>query len=93
MKYNVVSSAEFTYPDLWDYPSAAQTVDVFGTRGGFAAFQLLLGGCESDSVCVSISGLPAGTEAELYTLVPVYVERNHLLEPEQFEPHFPERIA
>ncbi len=93
MKYNVVSSAEFTYPDLWDYPSAAQTVDVFGARGGFAAFQLLLGGCESDSVCVSISGLPAGTEAELYTLVPVYVERNHLLEPEQFEPHFPERIA
>ena len=80
MKYNVVSSAEFTYPDVWEYSSGAQSVEIFGARGGFAAFQLLLGECDTDSVDVTVSGLPAGTAAELYSLVPVYVEENHLLE-------------
>ncbi len=29
MRYTVVSSAEFTYPDLFDYPSASAAADVF----------------------------------------------------------------
>ena len=93
MNYTVVSSAEFTYPDVWEYASAAASAEVLSARGSFATFQLLLADCDTAELSVSFCGLPAGTVAELYTLKPVFVERNHQLEPEQFEPHFPERVA
>ena len=32
MKYTVVSSAEFTYPDLFEYPSASASIAVFAAR-------------------------------------------------------------
>ncbi|MBQ8187211.1 MAG: DUF4091 domain-containing protein [Clostridia bacterium] len=93
MKYSVISSAEFTYPDVWDYPSASETIDVFSARGGYASFQLLLADCASVEVSVSVDGLPAGAVPEIYTLVPVQVERNHNISPEQYAPHYPERAA
>jgi hypothetical protein len=93
MKYNVVSSAEFTYPDIWDYPSAAQVIDTFAARGSYASFQLLLGGRADAAVSVSFGKLPDGVTPEVYTLTPVQVERNHGIEPEQRQPHYPERIA
>lgn len=93
MRYTVVSSAEYTYPDIWEYPSAAKTVDTFSARGGYASFQILLGEMGSPEVTVSFDGLPAGAEPEVYTLVPVVVERNHGIEPENRAPHYPERVA
>ncbi len=93
MKYTIVSSVEFTYPDVWEYASAASYADIFAVRGSYASFQLLLSGCDAAALTVSFQGLPNGTTAELYTLTPVFVERNHLIEPEQYAPHFPERIA
>lgn len=93
VKYTVVSSAEYTYPDIWEYPTAAQAADTFSARGGYASFQLLLGDMAAPGVTVSFDGLPAGAEPEVYTLVPVVVERNHGIEPEARAPHYPERIA
>ena len=85
MKYTVVSSVEFTYPDIWDYASSSQVIDTFAARGSYATFQLLLGDRAAADVSVSITGLPAGADAEVYTLTPVQVERNHGISPEQME--------
>ena len=68
MKYNVVSSVEFTYPDIWDYPSSAQVIDTFAARGSYATFQILLGDRASADVSVSFGELPAGA-------VPVSISR------------------
>ncbi len=48
MRYIVVDSAEFTYPDQMNYPSAAKTVTVEAPRGGWATFQILLDGLHAD---------------------------------------------
>ncbi|NLE14065.1 MAG: DUF4091 domain-containing protein [Clostridiales bacterium] len=93
MKYTVVSSAEFTYPDIWDYPSSSDKIDIFGARDSYACFQLLLGDRGSPEVSVSFKGLPDGADAEVYTLRSVQVERNHGITPEQYAPHYPERVA
>ena len=93
MKYTVVSSAEFTYPDVWEYPSSAQTIDTFSARGGFASYQVLFADRADAAVSVSFGDLPAGTVPEVYTLTPVQVERNHGIAPEQYQPHYPERVA
>ncbi|MBO4930924.1 MAG: hypothetical protein J6I42_01965 [Clostridia bacterium] len=93
MKYTVVSSAEFTYPDIWDYASSSQVIDTFAARGSYATFQLLLGDRASADVSAAVTGLPAGADAEIYTLTPVQVERNHGISPEQRQPHYPERVA
>ena len=60
MQYIVVSSAEFTYPDLFDYPSASSAVDAFSARGTYAAWQVLLRGLDSPEADVRFEGLPEG---------------------------------
>ncbi len=93
MKYTVVSSAEFTYPDVFAYESSSETADVGGARGGYASFQLLLRDVPSDGVSLAVEGLPAGVEAELWSLKSVMVERNHGISEEERAPHYPERVA
>ena len=48
MRYTVVDSAEFTYPDRWEYPTASDTVVLHAPRGTFATFQILLAGLRED---------------------------------------------
>ncbi len=93
MKYTVVSAAEFTYPDVWDYPSASAAAETFAARGSYACFQILLSGLASSQTEVTFGELPAGAAPEVYTLTPVMVERNQGIEPEQYAPHYPERVA
>ncbi|MGN1346316.1 MAG: DUF4091 domain-containing protein [Eubacteriales bacterium] len=93
MKYTVVSAAEFTYPDVWEYPSSASAIDAFAARGSYAVFQVLLGELSSPAVTVSFGKLPDGAVPEVYTLKPVMVERNQNISPEQYAPHYPERVA
>ena len=93
MQYTVVSSAEFTYPDVFDYPSSSGTVDAFSARGTYAAYQLLMRNLESPAVSVEFRGLPEGAEPELYSLRSVMVERNHGIPDEGRKPHWPERVA
>ncbi|MBR4184474.1 MAG: hypothetical protein IKQ87_01790, partial [Clostridia bacterium] len=93
MQYTVVSSAEFTYPDRFGYPSSASAVDAFSARGTYASWQILLRGLDSPAVDVRLEGLPEGVTPEIYALVPVQVERNHGIPEDRFQPHWPERAA
>ncbi len=93
MQHTVVSSAEFTYPDLFDYPSSSSSVDVFAARGAYAGWQILLRGLNTNEVSVRFSALPEGVTPELYSLRSVMVERNHGIEEADRKPHWPERAA
>jgi len=48
MKYIVVDSAEFTYPDQMEYLSSSDCVVVDAPRGSYATFQILLSGLYAD---------------------------------------------
>lgn len=93
MNYKVISSAEFTYPDIWDYPSETHIADVFTARGGYASFQLIFKDFDSGEVFVNFNNLPKNVTPEIYNLVPVYVERNECIEKDKIGPHYPERVA
>ena len=89
----VVSSAEFTYPDRFAYPSSAPSADVFTVRGTCASFQVLLRGLESPALDVSFRDLPAGVTPEIFALKSVPVEQNINIPEKDFKPHWPERAA
>ena len=93
MEYRIVSSAEFTYPDRFEYPSAAAAIDAFTARGSYACFQVLLRELPCPEVSVAFRGLPEGVAPELYSLRSVMVERNHGIPEAECKPHWPERIA
>lgn len=90
MKYTVVDSSEFTYPDRWEYATSSDKADVFAPRGGYATFQVLLDGLPGDG---EVNVKAEGFTAELYTLYPVYVEANPGLNDSNALPHCPERWA
>ena len=93
MEYRIVSSAEFTYPDQFDYPSASDTIDVFTARGSYACCQILLRALPAPEVAVAFRGLPEGVVPELYALRSVMVERNQGIPDDERKPHWPERVA
>ncbi len=93
MRYTVVSSAEFAYPDIFSYPSSSTEADVFSARGGYASCQILFRDLESPVLPVEIRSLPEGAEAEIYSLRSVMVERNHGIPDDGHKPHWPERDA
>lgn len=93
MKYTVVSSAEFTYPDIFEYPSSSLSADLYSCRGSYATAQILFADLESEKFDVKISSLPTGVTAEIYTLKAIPVEQNINIPEEKRLPHYPERIA
>lgn len=44
MRYTVVDSAEFTYPDRMDYPTASDRILLDASRNALATFQILISG-------------------------------------------------
>ncbi len=48
MRYVVVDSAEFTYPDILAYPSASDKISLDTPRGTLATFQILLDGLQAE---------------------------------------------
>ncbi len=93
MKYTVVSSSEFTYPDIWSYDSSTDKADIGAARGGYATCQILVGDMTDPTLPVSIAGLPDGVTPEIYTLRAVPVEANPGISEEHRGPHYPEREA
>ena len=93
MKYSVVSSAEFTYPDRFQYSSSSNFMDIFAARGGYASCQVLLRNLERPQITVDFLDLPDGVTPEIYTLRSVMVERNEGIPDKGHKPHWPERIA
>jgi len=92
MKYTVVDSTEFTYPDIFEYATSSDRIELMALRGGYATVQILISDleCEKLGFECAIDGLEF--DAEIYTLRAVNVESNRGME-ENPEPHFPERIA
>lgn len=88
MHYIVVDNTEWLYPDRTDYATGRDRIRVTAARGGYASAQVLFTGC-GGAFTVEAEGLTP----ELYELVPVYVEANAGLTPENSTPHMPERVA
>ena len=87
MKYCVLPSYVYTYPDIHDYPSGKECAELLSLRESLATFQIHLYGIESPSVSVRLCGF----EAELYYERAVKVEScPGIEEPRE---HFPERKA
>lgn len=89
MEYKVVSSAEYTYPDARGYLSGSDKIDIFAARGSYACAQVLFFDAVDPSASLSCD-LPG---AEFYSLLAVNVEANVFLNPKDYLPHMPERIA
>lgn len=94
MKYTVVDSAEYTYPDRFDYATGSNSAKVITPRGGYASFQIVLGGLPADgAVSVTAVGFGGCEAVELYSLYPVLVEKNLNITKENALPDMPQRIA
>ena len=50
MRYVVVDTAEYTYPDVWEYPTASESARLDTPRGTYATFQILVDGLCADHV-------------------------------------------
>ena len=81
MKYKVVDSSEWMYPDVTDYATAASAASLTSLRGGFASFQIMLTDAPSEGVVVDVdysteASSARGVEICLYRLKSVRVEGN-----------------
>lgn len=97
MKPMVVSANEWLYPDVVDYPSASDRIDVHTPRGSFAAAQILVQGTKAgEKITVSYEGT---LNLECYRLLDVCAERNsndeiwRVLELDQPKPEYSTRKA
>jgi len=80
MKYTVVHSSEWTYPDTARYESAACDIALHTPRNSFATAQVLLSDVPVDAaVSVKTSGGLDSLPLTVYELVPVHVEDNPFL--------------
>lgn len=89
MNYTVVSSCEWTYPDQFDYATASPMVNLFSAQGSYASAQVLFRGADEKFKVYATGQI----DAEIYQLVPVYVEDNPGFTKENSTPHYPERKA
>ena len=87
MKYCVLPSYVWTYPDIHSYAEGKASADLISLRNGYATFQVHLFDLSDDSLSVTVDGF----EAELYREMAIGVESCPGIEnPTE---HFPERIA
>ena len=87
MKYCVLPSYVWTYPDIHSYAEGKASADLISLRNGYATFQVHLFDLSDDSLTVTMDGF----EAELYREMAIGVESCPGIEnPTE---HFPERIA
>ena len=87
MKYRILPSCVWTYPDIHDYKEASDKASLLALRGGYAAFQIHITDASGDNITIS----PEGLSCELYLQVPIFVESCPGIETPI--PHFPEREA
>ncbi|MCL2518197.1 MAG: DUF4091 domain-containing protein [Oscillospiraceae bacterium] len=72
MKYTVISSSEWMYPDIFDYSTASQTIACHALRGGWLTVQVQLIGVEGAQNINCEMNLD-GFEVEFYESVPIFV--------------------
>lgn len=94
MKHIVVSTSEWTYPDVFHYASASQSADLHAARNSYAAAQIILSDVpEEVDLAVSVKGELASYDFNWYEMVPVYVEDNPHLNKDNALPNYPNRWA
>ncbi|MBE6562666.1 MAG: DUF4091 domain-containing protein [Ruminococcaceae bacterium] len=87
MKYCVLPSYIWTYPDIHYYPEGKEAARLLALRGGYAAFQLHVWDAEGEL----LTAVCEGFEGERYAVIPIPVEScPGIEEPTE---HFPERKA
>lgn len=99
MRYTIVQTSEWTYPDRDTYATGSQQLSLIAARGSIVGAQILL--FEQEGECAINPKLAlAGFDTEWYELVPIPVESNTKRvfgEPGEgefrAEEHYPERRA
>ena len=89
MRYTCVDTAEFLYPDITKYQSSTDSIRLLTPRGSFATAQILFSNVSDKSLNIRFDGF----NPEVYEMIPVFVEENHLLDETNSHPHIPERKA
>ena len=89
MRYTCVDTSEFLYPDITNYQSGTDSIHILTPRGSFASAQILFSDLSSKTLNIRFEGF----NPEVYEMVPVFVEENHLLDESNSHPHIPERVA
>ena len=87
MKYCIVPSYVWTYPDVHDYPNSQKSAELYALRGGYASFQIHLTETQGTTLTVEAGGFCC----EIYRQIPINVESCPGIENPI--PHFPERKA
>lgn len=88
MRYLCVDPVEFLYPDMKEYKSATDEINILTPRGSYACAQIFL--TEGNG---SVSVECKGWEPEIYEMVAVPVEETYWREEDTMVPHAPERMA
>ncbi len=89
MRYSCVDPAEFLYPDITDYQSSTDKLEILTPRNSFACGQILFTDVVGDTLQITCEGWTP----EIYEMVAIPVECNHGLDSHNRRPHQPERIA
>ena len=93
MKYIIVSSSEWLYPDIQEYSTAAKTIACHAVRGGWLTAQILLTGLSGmNKIKCEMTGGISGLETEFYEMVPVLVGETALDTPNA-TPLYPNRTG
>jgi hypothetical protein len=82
MKYKAVSSSERLYPDIFEYPTAKQSLSSHAARGGYLSAQIQLTDLSiadgENALSCKMTGAAADFEIELYEMVAVFVGESTL---------------
>lgn len=89
MRYTCVDTTEFLYPDITEYQSGTESIHILTPRGSYACAQILFSEISEKRLNIRFEGF----EPEVYEMVPIFVEENHLLDESNSHPHIPERAA
>lgn len=94
MKYVIVSSSEWTYPDFFDYATGSSSAELHAARNSYAACQILLKNIPDNSkINVDLKGEVSALDYQFYEMVPVFVEDNPNIPRDKPLPNFPNRWA
>ena len=73
MRYTVVSTSEWLYPDRFAYATGSDRIRLDAARGGLVGAQILL---KDVSHCPDVLFELNGAEAELFEMIPIPVEKD-----------------
>lgn len=73
MRYLVVSTSEWTYPDVFEYATGSDRIRLDAARGGLVGVQILL---KDVATCPALSLELSGAEADFFEMLPIPVETN-----------------